>query len=425
MSEVLRMRFARAPQRIANSGVLRWPAQDGPTAGDGHDMKSAAAGRAGKPAASRTARSFLEELAQLSPQKAQEAALTFTKSRRFVGAGDPLQFPLRELDEWLLSLKYRAEPPAIIHEFGRLASTSVAAAVASARWHRERDRIYESLIALVVAQSGVTGAVELVRLLSIVGLVESLALPHPSLTTADDVEEAMRYRILLLPPWLLRLIPRRARLARRYGVADLYVVRDEWSQYQAGEIAHIENVLPFESKRRVLTTLNETEQSTSTSAESVDIEEHDSQTTDRMEIQQHAQNETDLGVHVAAQVEIEASYGPMHIAATVGGSFDFSQKNAQDHAFQQSHEMVSRAVKRVEERVKTERTTRSLQRTTEINKHALNNTTDERVVGIYRWVDKVQRLQLYRYPHRLLLEFEIPDRLRTCRGAGSSPGASS
>ena len=36
-------------------------------------------------------------------------------------------------------------------------------------------------------------------------------------------------------------------------------------------------------------------------------------------MQQHAQNETNLAVHVAAQVEIEASYGPMSIAATVGG----------------------------------------------------------------------------------------------------------
>jgi hypothetical protein len=114
-------------------------------------------------------------------------------------------------------------------------------------------------------------------------------------------------------------------------------------------------------------------------------------------------------VHVAAQVEVEASYGPMHIAATVGGSFDYSQKDAEEHAYQQSHEMVTRAVTRVEQRVKTSRATRSLQRTTEDNKHALENKTAQAVVGIYRWVDKVQRLQLFRYPHRLLLEFEIPE----------------
>ena len=99
----------------------------------------------------------------------------------------------------------------------------------------------------------------------------------------------------------------------------------------------------------------------------------------------------------------------MHIAATVGGSFDFSQKNAEEHAYQQSHEFISRAVRRVEERVKTARTSRSLQRTIERNKHALDNQTAERVVGVYRWVDKLQRMQLFRYPHRLLLEFEIPE----------------
>ncbi|PYQ41024.1 MAG: hypothetical protein DMF77_17110 [Acidobacteria bacterium] len=128
-----------------------------------------------------------------------------------------------------------------------------------------------------------------------------------------------------------------------------------------------------------------------------------------MELQQHAQNETDLAVHVAAQVEVEASYGPVHIAATVGGSMDYSQKQSEDHAYQQSREVVTRAVKRVEETVKTAKATRSLQRSVQKDKHALNNTESTAVLGIYRWVDKVQRLQLFRYPHRFLLEFEIPE----------------
>jgi hypothetical protein len=223
------------------------------------------------------------------------------------------------------------------------------------------------------------------------------------------VENALRYRTLVLPPQIFQLFPRKARLARRYGFADLFVVRDEWNRYEAGEIAHIENVLPFESKKRALRTLSETEVTTVVESETTDTEEHDSQTTDRMELQQHAQTETDLALHVAAQVDVQASYGTMQISASVGGSFDYSQKNAEDHAYQQSHEMVTRAVKRVEQHIKTSRTTRSLQRTTESNRHSLDNKTAQKVVGIYRWVDKVQRLQLFRYPHRLLLEFEIPE----------------
>src|SRR5207244_2224733 len=65
--------------------------------------------------------------------------------------------------------------------------------------------------------------------------------------------------------------------------------------------------------------------------------------------------------------------------------------------------------KRVEERVKTVRTTRNLERTEEKDEHELNNTDTANVVGIYRWVDKVQRLQMFRFPHRLLLEFQIPE----------------
>jgi hypothetical protein len=316
---------------------------------------------------------------------------------------------VRALDAWLVEHDNRARPARVMAAFQALGGTTVDAAVGSPAWRPERERVYDSLIAAIVAPLEPSIGSDLTRLLLVFGLVESLAISPSPLKTADDVEDALRNRTVLIPKGILTLVPRRARLARRYGFADLYVVRDEWSKYEAGEIAHIENVLPHESKIRHLNTLAETEASTTTETETVDIEEHDSQTTDRMEVQQHGQSETDMAVHVEAQVEVEASYGPMHIAASAGGGFDYSQKTAEEHAYQQSHEFVSRSVKRVEERVKIARSSRSLQRTVERNKHELTNLEDERVVGIYRWVDKIQRMQLFRYPHRLLLEFQIPE----------------
>lgn len=353
-------------------------------------------------------KSFLDELLS-DPVNAKKRAQNFIGSGRFAGAGSDLDVPIRELDVWLTARNNRATPNAVAKAYAQVAGVHLAQAVAAPEWRAARERVFNSLLAVVVAGGRAALGAELTRLLLLFGLIESLAMVPSPIANENDVENALRYRAVLIPKELLTLVPRRARLARRYGFADLFVVRDEWSKYEAGEIAHIENVLPHESKKRFLTTLSETETTTSTETESVDIEEHDSQTTDRMEMQQHAQTETNLAVHVAAQVEVQASYGPMEIAATAGGSFDYSHKDAEEHAFQQSHEMVSRAVKRVEERVKTSRSTRALQRTTEMNRHALQNETDEPVVGVYRWVDKIQRLQLFRYPHRLLLEFEIPE----------------
>jgi hypothetical protein len=402
MSDILRMRLARAPQRLVNKDVLDWthePADDVPTI----------ANNRARPKAPKKAPKTLLDTLLARPAVANATATSFLASTRFAGRGAALAVPVREMDTWLAERGNRADPAEVVGVFEHLTGRNLASTVSSAVWRRERQRIFDSLVAAFLARAGAAVGGELMRLLLVCGLLESLATQPSPIVTADDVERALRYRTILIPPEILSLIPRRSRLARRYGFADLFVVRDEWNRYEAGEIAHIENVLPFELKKRALSTLAETEVTTVDETETTTAEEHDSQTTDRMELKQHAQTETDLGVHVAAQVEVEASYGPMHITATAGGSFDYSQKNAEEHAYQQSHEMVTRAVTRVEQRVRTSRTTRSLQRTTEDNKHAIDNQTAQRVVGIYRWVDKVQRLQLFRYPHRLLLEFEIPE----------------
>ena len=363
---------------------------------------------------------FLERLLA-SPDAAGRKAQAFSESEEFAGRGARLALPLRELDRWLVARDNRPLPKDLIVEVTQLAATPLDALVASTTWQAERERVFDSLLAVIVARLEPAVGSELTRLLLIFALVEDLARSPSPIKTADDVERALRYRTLLIPREIERLVPNRARLARRYGFADLYVVRDEWNRYEAGELAHIENVLAHEEKQRSLKTLSETEVVTSEETETSSLEEHDSQTTDRLELQQHAQNETDLAVHVDAQVEVEASYGPVHIAATAGGSFDYSHKQADEQAYQQSREVVSRTVTRIEERVKTTRATRALRRTTQEDRHSLANKDGKNVVGMYRWVDKVQRLQLFKYPHRLLLEFQLPEPAAFVRWRRSQP----
>jgi hypothetical protein len=406
MSDVLRLRVARAPQRQIYRNVLAFP-----PASDGFAEKRAPAVAVRKKlqkSKKKSTTSFIEQLLA-APQQARQRALSFIGSASFAGRGTALAIPIRTLDEWLAEEKNRATPSAVSAEAKRLFVTPLPSLVKSAIWRDARQQVFESLVAVFVARTEAAAGVELTRLLLIFGLLESLALSPSPIKTAGDVERALRYRTVLLPQQLLSLAPRRARLARRYGFSDLYVVRDEWSKYEAGEIAHIENVLPRESKQRSLNKLTEAEITTTVETELTEAEEHDSQTTDRMQLQQHGQRVTDLGVQVYAQVDVAASYGPMEITATAGGSFDYSEWNSEEHAFQQSHEMITRAVRRVEERVKTLRVARSLERTTERDKHQLDNKSAQPVIGIYKWVDKIQRMQLFRYPHRLLLEFEIPE----------------
>jgi hypothetical protein len=93
----------------------------------------------------------------------------------------------------------------------------------------------------------------------------------------------------------------------------------------------------------------------------------------------------------------------------IGGSLDFSQQDSWKRATTQSKETVGRSVTRVEQRVHEIRVTQRLERVEETNTHGLNNATDRHISAVYRWVDKIQRFQIFRYPNRRLLEFQIPE----------------
>ena len=71
-------------------------------------------------------------------------------------------------------------------------------------------------------------------------------------------------------------------------------------------------------------------------------------------------------------------------------------------------ETISRAVKHVETRTRSLRSTRRLERFDEKNSHTIDNrpAPSRNRVAIYRWVDKIQRFQSFTYPDRLLLELQ-------------------
>jgi hypothetical protein len=65
---------------------------------------------------------------------------------------------------------------------------------------------------------------------------------------------------------------------------------------------------------------------------------------------------------------------------------------------------------RVVSRVKQERIEKIVEEFEENNKHGFDNTKgDKHVVGVYRWVDKIYKNQIYNYGKRLMFEFMIPE----------------
>jgi hypothetical protein len=162
------------------------------------------------------------------------------------------------------------------------------------------------------------------------------------------------------------LVPRRrARLAQRAGFGDLWVVREEWACYQTGEIAHIENVLEGELRRRVHKRVDETETTETTETETTRVDQLDTQTTDRFELAEETTRDTSLAIRVDGQVDTSGQYGPTRVETHIGGGLDWSVQESSRHASEVAHESVERAVRRVEERVRTERVRRTLTRVEE------------------------------------------------------------
>jgi hypothetical protein len=285
---------------------------------------------------------------------------------------------------------------------------------AGINWWIDRRNVALSLIAAGLRNVEPSVAVYLNRLMLIFGLVELAAETPQQFKDSADVYWALRWRYVILPKSLTEHYNARRSysiLARRPGFADMYVVRDEWAAYEAGEIAHIENVMAGETRERKHTRETESEEIISGTEERGRLDEHDIQTTDRFDLHEESQRDTDLNVHLEGSVDTSGQYGPTKVSSHLGGSLDFSLNDSQAQATNTAHEIVARSVVRVEERVRRVRTTRSLSRILEENRHAFTNDTEGsmHICGIYRWVEKVKRVQVFRYPNRFLLEFQVPE----------------
>ncbi|GLW48886.1 hypothetical protein Stsp02_45480 [Streptomyces sp. NBRC 14336] len=332
--------------------------------------------------------------------------------------GVPQCEALARLDSWLLCGDNRATPEevrAAVHRFfDRDPVEQEVDGSADPPSIPVGDGLYptalalaEQLVALAHVDAEPTTQLVVQRAVLVLGLVELVLFNDGVLRLPEDVLWALRDRIVLLPH---KLFPRpvRAALVRKPGFADLYVVRQEWNRYVSGELAHIENILAHEMKERVLTRLDETESTLMVSTERGETQERDNQSTARFELSQESSELTASKVHLEGQVDTSGQYGPTQVTTHLGGSLDFSAEESTRQALRQATELVNRAVHRVEERVSEQRTTRTLTRTESKDTHQVK-AEDASVCGMYRWVDKVVRLRTYRYPHRFLLEFEIPE----------------
>jgi hypothetical protein len=194
------------------------------------------------------------------------------------------------------------------------------------------------------------------------------------------------------------------------GVAELHAVRRIQVDYELGELAHVENVLGTEHRMRRHRFETESEVETETQTETETETTRDLATSDRMELDTEMASESQSSLDVEAHMGMEASYGgTLSVSADFGVSSSTSTSNSHRVATRAAKETTERTATRIRNRTTERRRARTRTAMVETNEHGFENDNPEHIVGVYRWIDRVEHLQLYTYGMRTLLELNVPE----------------
>lgn len=196
------------------------------------------------------------------------------------------------------------------------------------------------------------------------------------------------------------------------GQGELRVVRQELIAYELGDIAHVENVLQGEHKRRRHRTLDRTEELERELLDETTESERDLQSTDRHELEVEAQRTATQEGHVEGGVQVSGSYGPsITFSTNASAGFSFHTEQSERRAARFAQEVVERTVERIKSRTLRERRVVRVREVEELNSHGINNAVagSSHVRGVYRWLNKIYRAQIFSYGMRHMFEFMVPE----------------
>jgi hypothetical protein len=198
------------------------------------------------------------------------------------------------------------------------------------------------------------------------------------------------------------------------GIGNLLLTAMNVIRYEAGEVAHIENVLIGEEKERETRRLRRTEETFVREVETTKEEERDLQTTERLEMQREAQNTIRESEDLMIGATVSAAYGPF-VQASVNTQYA-TQSSSEDtarNAANFSREVMEKIALKITERIREEQTIRVIQEFEERNRHVLSGAgRDEHIIGMFQWIDKVYHAQAFDYGVRLICEMVVPEPAR-------------
>lgn len=201
---------------------------------------------------------------------------------------------------------------------------------------------------------------------------------------------------------------------KNIGITDYKKVEQSTYCYVEGDVAHIENIMAREYKERATRKLRRSENQTTKSTESEKEKLSDTTSTERHEMQSEISKILQESKDFAAQAGFNASWGmgDNRYGLNVGANYAThnSKEESNRQAVTEAKDITARALDRIVTKVKEERIDKIIEEFEENNKHGFDNTKgSSHVVGVYRWVDKVVKNQIYNYGKRMMFEFMVPE----------------
>lgn len=258
------------------------------------------------------------------------------------------------------------------------------------------------------------------RLILVAGLValdKSLlageALPAGAAAPPDpdpsETWDHLNRRVVMFPAEFTGAFTKaRVALVRQATVADLQVVRSEWRGYVPGEIAMIRSVMAGESLEQLDKQVNETDTTQTFDSQTMTQKETDVQQTDESDLSRQVNTQLGISVQGYLNTNYQQNSPGYNLSVSAGVSGGVQIGRSESLASRISRQAVTRAVATVQTKTREVRTQRTLIRTEETTNHKFDSMSSNRR-GVYRWVDRIDRFQVFTYPNRLQLEFELPE----------------
>lgn len=285
--------------------------------------------------------------------------------------------------------------------------------VKSKAWKSAQASIWQSLFALALAGSESQGMIA-------TQLVDVLRTGHFLTLLQQDMLPPERYQDWRLPLEALVVFPDAVATTplappttagsngswEVLGVGTLKIARQHLAGYVPGELADVVNVMPHERQERQEHLLSRRDEQEMLQGERHEQNAQDRQTSAASELRDALQ-EVMAAEGVARNLNnVTPSYNNLNLVlkgAWAGGNGGSAW--AGNSLSQLAQQLTEKAARHLGERVSTQRG-RVWQ---ELHEQRLNNlidnSRDERLVGVYRWVDKLMHVQVEEAGRRLVLAF--------------------